>query len=248
MTTEQSTTMPLSSSFLGKDFLASVVVFLVALPLCLGIAIASGVPPALGLIAGIVGGLLVGFFSGAPLQVSGPAAGLVSIVWEIVSRHGIEALGVIVFLAGFIQLAAGYFRLSPMFRAVSPAVVQGMLAAIGIMILSSQFHVMVDDAPQASAILNLLTIPESFIKGLLHSDNTSHHLAYRIGLLTLVILTAWSFLPKKVQAVPAALVAVGASVAVAAWLAVAHPLCSVAYQFFVVGPLAFFVSSGTVRE
>src|SRR6266480_4813234 len=81
------------------DFLASAVVFLVALPLCMGIAIASGLPPAAGIVTGIIGGLVVGSLSGSPLQVSGPAAGLSVIVWEIVQQHGVETLGVIVGLA-----------------------------------------------------------------------------------------------------------------------------------------------------
>ena len=76
-----------------RDFLASIVVFLVALPLCMGIAIASGVPVAAGLITGIVGGLVVGWFAGAPLQVSGPAAGLTVIVFDLVQQHGLQVLG-----------------------------------------------------------------------------------------------------------------------------------------------------------
>ncbi len=79
-----------------QDALASVVVFLVALPLCMGIAIASGVPVAAGLITGIVGGIVVGSIAGCPLQVSGPAAGLTVIVYDIVQRFGLEMLGVIV--------------------------------------------------------------------------------------------------------------------------------------------------------
>ena len=67
---------PTDQRTLGRDLMASAVVFLVALPLCMGIAIASGAPPALGLITGIIGGLVVGFLAGQPLQVSGPAAGL----------------------------------------------------------------------------------------------------------------------------------------------------------------------------
>src|SRR5436189_5182235 len=90
-----------------QDLLASVVVFLVALPLCMGIAIASGLPPAAGIVTGIVGGLVVGFLSGSPLQVSGPAAGLSVIVWEVVREHGAGTLGVIVLLAGAFQLLAG---------------------------------------------------------------------------------------------------------------------------------------------
>ena len=123
---------------LGRDLLASLVVFLVALPLCMGIAIASGAPVAAGLVTGIVGGLVVGFFSGAPLQVSGPAAGLTVICGEVISEHGLPALGVVVMWAGIMQLVAGVFKLGQWFRAVSPAVVHGMLSGIGVLILSSQ--------------------------------------------------------------------------------------------------------------
>ncbi len=149
-----------------QDFLASVVVFLVALPLCMGIAIASGVPVAAGLITGIVGGLVVGWIAGAPLQVSGPAAGLTVIVFDIVQRHGLEVMGLAVLVGGAIQLVAGVLRYGRWFRAVSPAVIHGMLAGIGILILSSQFHVMVDDAPKGSGIQNLMSIPEAIQKGL----------------------------------------------------------------------------------
>ena len=77
----------------AQDALASVVVFLVALPLCMGIAIASGVPPAMGLITGIIGGLVAGSLSGCPMQVSGPAAGLAVIVFELIREYGLAALG-----------------------------------------------------------------------------------------------------------------------------------------------------------
>ena len=149
-----------------QDFLASIVVFLVALPLCMGIAIASGVPVAAGLITGIVGGLVVGWFAGAPLQVSGPAAGLTVIVFDLVQHHGLEVLGVAVLIGGALQLVAGLLRYGRWFRAVSPAVIHGMLAGIGVLILSSQFHVMVDDAPKGNGIQNLLSIPEAIQKGM----------------------------------------------------------------------------------
>src|SRR5829696_4383499 len=96
-----------STKTIGRDLLASVVVFLVALPLCMGVAIASGVPPAAGLITGIVGGIVVGLLAGSPLQVSGPAAGLTVIVFELVREHGFGMLGPIVLAAGALQLAAG---------------------------------------------------------------------------------------------------------------------------------------------
>ena len=148
-----------------QDFLASIVVFLVALPLCMGIAIASGVPVAAGLITGIVGGLVVGWIAGSPLQVSGPAAGLTVIVFEIVRHHGLEVLGIAVLICGALQLTAGLLRYGRWFRAVSPAVIHGMLAGIGVLILSSQFHVMVDDASKGSGIANLVSIPEAIRKG-----------------------------------------------------------------------------------
>ncbi len=149
-----------------QDFLASIVVFLVALPLCMGIAIASGAPVAAGLVTGIIGGLVVGALAGSPLQVSGPAAGLTVIVYTLIAQHGIETLGVVVFVAGLIQLAAGAARLGQWFRAVSPAVIQGMLSGIGVLILASQFHVMVDDKPRQNGIQNVATIPEAIAKGL----------------------------------------------------------------------------------
>ena len=148
------------------DVLASVVVFLVALPLCMGIAIASGVPVAAGLVTGIVGGIIVGTLSGAPLQVSGPAAGLTVIICDLVQRHGLENLGIVVLLAGGMQLLAGVLQLGQWFRAVAPAVIKGMLAGIGVLIFASQFHVMVDDSPKGSGLQNLIAIPQAIAKGL----------------------------------------------------------------------------------
>lgn len=199
---------PVEASF-SRDLLASVVVFLVALPLCMGIAIASGVPPALGLITGIVGGLVVGFIAGCPLQVSGPAAGLAVIVWEIVREHGIEALGVIVLVGGLIQLAAGLLRLGQWFRAVSPAVIQGMLSGIGVLIFASQFHVMLDDAPKGSGLQNLATIPIAIRDGVLPLDGSIHQQAALIGALTICAVLAWTSLtPRRLSVVPGPLVAV----------------------------------------
>lgn len=154
---------------LRHDLLASLVVFLVALPLCMGIAIASGVPVAAGLITGIVGGLVVGWIAGCPLQVSGPAAGLTVIVYDAVQNHGLQALGPIVLLAGLIQVAMGALRLGQWFR-VSPAVIKGMLAGIGFLIMASQFHVMIDDTPKGSGAENLISIPAAMVKSLAPPD------------------------------------------------------------------------------
>lgn len=194
---------------LPKDFLSSIVVFLVALPLCMGIAIASGCPPEAGLITGMVGGLVVALLSGCPLQVSGPAAGLTVIVWDIVREHGIAMLGIILVLAGLMQLMAGLLKLGQWFRAVSPAVINGMLSGIGLLIFVSQFHVMLDDKPKGTGLVNLLSIPGAFWDTFIQVETGTGHIAGGIGLLTIIILVMWaSAAPKKLRMIPAGLVAV----------------------------------------
>ena len=126
--------------FLRQDFLASIVVFLVAVPLCVGVAVASGVPAELGLVTGIVGGLVTGFLPGSSLQVSGPAAGLTVLVSEAVSEFGVGTLGVIVLMAGLLQLAMGFFKIGRWFRAISVSVVEGMLCGIGLVIIAGQIY------------------------------------------------------------------------------------------------------------
>lgn len=202
-----------------KDLLASVVVFLVALPLCMGIAIASGVPPALGLVTGIVGGLVVGTLAGCPLQVSGPAAGLAVFTYQLVQEHGLPMLGFIVLAAGAIQLAAGLLKIGQFFRAISPAVIHGMLAGIGVLILAGQFHVMVDDKPRGNGLANLASIPDAILKGIFPLDGSTHHMAAFIGLCTITTLILWNqFAPKRLKMVPGALVAVVTGSALAALL------------------------------
>lgn len=133
---------------LKKDFLASVIVFLVAMPLAIGISIACGLPIYCGIISGIIGGIIVGSLSGNSLQVSGPAAGLILIVVDIIHTLGIEKLFLIIFVVGLMQILFGFLSLGKWFRAISPAIIQGMLAGIGISIFLSQFHIMLDSKPQ----------------------------------------------------------------------------------------------------
>jgi len=212
-------------SFAGAwrhDLPASVVVFLVALPLCMGIAIASGVPPekaaGVGVITGVVGGLVIGLLAGSPLQVSGPAAGLTVLVFELVRDEGWEAVGPAVLVAGVVQLVAGAMGLGQWFRAVSPTVIKGMLAGIGVLIVAGQFHVMVDDRPRGGGLDNLLSIPEAVYKGLTPSDDTTHQEAALVGVATIGVIVGWSTLtPRRWRVLPAPLVAVAAAaVAVAA--------------------------------
>jgi MFS superfamily sulfate permease-like transporter len=204
-----------STDDFGRDFLASVVVFLVALPLCMGISIASGMSPMAGLITGIVGGIVVGFLAGSPLQVSGPAAGLTVLVWQLVQEQGVEMLGVIVLFAGLLQFAAGTFKLGQWFRAVSPAVIHGMLAGIGVLIFASMFHVMLDYPPVGNGIQNLFGIPNAIFSAISAGD--SHLTAGGIGLLTIVVTMLWSTAtPKSWRMVPAPLVGVVVGIVAAA--------------------------------
>ncbi len=201
-----------------KDVLASVVVFLVALPLCMGIAIASGAPPAAGLISGILGGILVGLLGGSPLQVSGPAAGLAVIVWDLIQTHGLAALGPIVLVAGVLQIAAGLGRLGRWFQAVPPSVIFGMLAGIGVLIFASQFHVMVDDKPKGSGLANLISIPAAVWKGVVPKSDTPHDDAALLGVVTITIIVLWQALVvrglPRAKVIPGPLVGVvGATIA-----------------------------------
>lgn len=214
MTTAAPFTMPR-----GNDLLASLVVFLVALPLCMGVAIASGAPPALGLITGIVGGVIVGAIAGSPLQVSGPAAGMAVLVYELVAQHGLAMLGVVGLLAGAIQLGAGALKLGRWFRAISPSVIHGMLAGIGVLIFSSQFHVMVDDTPRSGGLTNLLSIPQAIGKALAQETGRFHHMAALIGVVTILTILAWNrFKPKPLKMIPGPLLGVVAGAGLAAAL------------------------------
>ena len=205
--------MLMSVRTLARESLASVVVFLVALPLCMGIAIASGVSPAMGLLSGIVGGIVVGTFAGSPLQVSGPAAGLAVIVFDTVQNHGLTALSMVVLAAGVMQLAAGWLRLGQWFRAVAPSVLYAMLAGIGVLIVASQLHVMIDDAPRASGVANIVALPAALLKGLIPADGSPHQVAALVGLLTLAVIVGWNVLrprlPSGLAVLPAPLLAVG---------------------------------------
>lgn len=194
-----------SQGLFGRDLLGSIVVFLVALPLCMGIAIASGMPPATGLVTGIIGGVVVGAFAGSPLQVSGPAAGLAVLVFELVQRYGVAALGPVVLLAGLIQVAAGLCRVGIWFRMTSPAVVSGMLSGIGILIVASQAHVMLDAKPLARGLENFAALPGALAAAL----GGAGLAALCVGLATIGIMLAWEkFRPSALRFVPGALLAV----------------------------------------
>ncbi|MEI5525128.1 SulP family inorganic anion transporter [Streptomyces brasiliscabiei] len=188
---------------------ASVGVFLVALPLCVGVAVASGVPVELGLVTGIVGGLVVGALPGNGLRVSGPAAGVIVLVYEVVRAYGSPALGVLVLGAGVVQLGLGALRLGRWFRAVSVAVVQGMFAGIGLLLVVGQLYAMGDvAAPGGGGIERLAgfgTLPGSVDPR-----------ALAVGGATVAVLVVWPRWRWGARRVPAPFVAVGGAALVTA--------------------------------
>jgi MFS superfamily sulfate permease-like transporter len=180
-----------------EDTVAGIVVFLVAIPLCLGIAIACGVPPVSGLIAGICGGLIVPWISRSPLSVTGPAAGLTSIVLAEVTRlGGIPPFLTAVLLAGVLQAAMGILQLGRFSALVPSAVIKGMLAAIGITIIWKQL-------PVAFGVTG----------GLGDIAGNVHPGALAIAAASLVVLYGWKHTPlaKLKLLSPALVVVVGAS-------------------------------------
>lgn len=200
---------------LRRDFLASLVVFLVALPLCVGVAVASGVPAELGLVTGIVGGLIVGFLPGSALQVSGPAAGLTVLVFEAVKEFGLGMLGAIVLLTGALQIALGLLRCGRWFRAISVSVVQGMLAGIGLVLILGQLYTMAGAEQPRSGIEKITGLPGLLVDTL---GDTTALTAAAVGFGTIAVLVVWPKLPPSARLVPAPLAAVALATAVTAGL------------------------------
>ncbi|MGW0967983.1 SulP family inorganic anion transporter [Streptomyces sp. NPDC002516] len=188
----------------GADLSASIAVFLIALPLSLGIALATGAPLQAGLVAAAAGGLVAGRIGGSPLQVSGPAAGLTVVTAELIQHYGWRATCAITVLAGIAQLGLGCLRVARTALAVSPAIVHGMLAGIGVTIAVAQLHIVLGGIPQSSVLDNLVALPDQVAR--------MHAAAVSMSVLTLVLLFAWPRLPgrtgRMLRKVPAALVAV----------------------------------------
>ncbi|MET8677199.1 SulP family inorganic anion transporter [Streptomyces sp. NPDC004647] len=211
--------------YLKQDFAASLVVFLVALPLCVGVAVASGVPAELGLVTGIVGGILTGLMPGSSLQVSGPAAGLTVLVFEAVREFGLPALGVIVLAAGLLQLVTGALKLGRWFRAISVSVVEGMLAGIGLVIIAGQLYAAAGLQPPASGIDKIAGLPEALARAL---GSTEALASLGLGAGTIAVMVLWKRMPKRAQAVPGALAAV--ALATLASLSFSLPIATVEVQ------------------
>ncbi len=187
-------------SLLRHDLSASIVVFLVALPLSLGIAVASGAPVAAGLVAAVIGGIVVGALGGSVLQVSGPAAGLTVVVAESIAQFGWRTTCFIVVVAGLLQILFGLSRIARAALAVAPVVVHAMLAGIGITIALQQVHVLLGGSSHSTAWRNLIELPGQLLS--LHGGDAF------VGAVVIVVMLGWKYVPSRLRPVPGPLVAV----------------------------------------
>ncbi len=168
-----------------------------------------------------------------------------------IEKYGFETLGIIVALGGLIQVLAGLLRLGFVFRAVSPALIQGMLAVIGVLIFASQFHVMVDDIPPGTGeefggVINLWFLLEAIWKGL---AEPLHRPAALIGLLTVAIVALWALVaPKALRLVPAALLGVVAATAAATMLNLDVKRVPVPEQLFAAARLPSWADAGQLGD
>jgi MFS superfamily sulfate permease-like transporter len=198
--------------WLKHDLPAGLSVFLVALPLCLGIALASGAPLYAGLLSGIIGGIVVSLISGSPLAVSGPGAGLTTLVAaSIISLGDYKVFLLAVMIAGLFQLTLGLLKLGGIANYFPSSVIKGMLAAIGIILISKQIPLALGyDQPDfwTSGFLELFS-PDNFLGSF---DNFNHHITSGAILITVISLIILVLLQqpfaKKLKVIPAPLLVV----------------------------------------
>lgn len=210
---------PLSAT-LPRDLTSGLVVFLVALPLCLGVALASGAPLLSGVLAGIVGGILVGMLSGSHTSVSGPAAGLTAVVAaQILSLGSFPAFLLAVVLAGLIQIGLGLVRAGFLAAFFPSSVIKGLLAAIGVILILKQIpHLFGHDPDPEGDLAFQQPDHENTFSELARTIGDIHPGAAAIGLLSIVVLFVWGkWKPLKHSPVPAPLIVVLLGVGVGLW-------------------------------
>ncbi|MFZ9262077.1 MAG: SulP family inorganic anion transporter [Chitinophagaceae bacterium] len=233
---------------LGADLLSGMVVFLVALPLCLGIAVASGAPPSAGIITGIIGGIVVGSLSNSNVSVTGPAAGLIAIILVAVTDLGYETFLVAVMIAGLIQLILGLAKAGGISSYFPTSVIEGMLVAIGIIIIKKELpHAIGYDLEHEGDFFSyqLLKEDQGFWTEILHAFNFAHTGAIIVTLVSLAIIIAFNKVPalKKIKAIPGALVAVVAGIMINELFKAVNPEWVIANEHLVVLPTADSFSS-----
>ena len=206
-----------------SDLLSGFLVFLIALPLCLGISMASGFPPSAGIITAIIGGVMVSRISGSFVTINGPAAGLIVVVLDAVQSLGEGdamagyryTLAAIV-VASVLQILMGLFKAGRLSSFFPPSVVHGMLAAIGIIIMAKQIHVVLGVTPEKGSLISTIAqVPHSLV-------NLNPDIAV-IGFSGLLILIIWSMLKNRfLKMIPAPLIVVLVGMGLARYFDLEH--------------------------
>lgn len=227
----------------SADLLAGMVVFLVALPLCLGIAVASGAPPFAGVISGIIGGIIVGSLSKSNVSVTGPAAGLIAIILVAVTDLGYETFLVAVMIAGLIQLTLGLAKAGGISSYFPTSVIEGMLVAIGIIIIKKELpHAIGYDLKHEGVFFSykLFETDQGILGELMHAFNFAHLGVIVVAIVSIAIIIAFNKVPalKKIKAIPGALVAVVAGILLNELFKIAMPAWVIANEHLVVLPTA----------
>lgn len=228
----------------SSDLPSGIVVFLVALPLCLGIAMASNAPLFSGLIAGIVGGIVIGTLSGSQLSVSGPAAGLTAIVAAAILKiPSFEMFLVAVVICGFLQMVLGFIKAGVIGDYVPNCVIKGMLAAIGLILILKQFpHLVGYNSSYAGDESFLQSNNENTFSGIVNAFNYITPVALLIGVVGLIFQIVWEqFTAKKkgfIKLIPAPLIVVLIGIAINEYFKTSNPTNAIDAQHMVNIPIA----------
>lgn len=239
----------ISLSSLRYDLPAGLVVFLVAVPLCLGIALASGAPLFSGIIAGIVGGLVVGVLSGSHTSVSGPAAGLSAIVLAaITTLNNFEVFLLAVVIAGILQIALGVFKAGAIADFMPSNVIKGLLAAIGIILILKQIpHLFGYDADAIGDFAFSQNNKENTFSAILSAFSSIQMGATIIGLASVALMLIWDKTPlKKINLLPAPLIVVILGVVLNQLFIASFPNLAIQQEHLVTLPIAS--ESGGILE
>ena len=191
-------------SALPKNIFSGFVVSLIALPLGLGLAMASDAPPISGIIAAVVGGLLVSILGGSHVTISGPGNGLVGVLLVAIATLGIQGAYAAIICSGVLLVLLGFLRMGKLADFFPSSAIQGMLAAIGLIILGKQFHIMLGNKLSLEGSISyLLAIPET-IQGVFYYQDTGLTFAAISGVLSLAIMVFYSKIRNQyLQLIPA---------------------------------------------
>jgi MFS superfamily sulfate permease-like transporter len=221
----------MNKQIITKDIFSSLVVFLVALPISLGVAVAAGVEPYLGLTCAIIGGLVASTLTGSPLQISGPSTGLAVMVLHVVQKFGVAALIPLGIITGLFQMAIALFKVGHLFQATPPALVKAMLSGIGFLIVISQVFIFFGSPMSSDSYMNIINLPSMVNTGISGGGNSLLYGGIVVALV-LGIMIFWSKQKSIIfHLIPGSLVAVIVSAAITAGMGWDIPKISFSSSF-----------------